>query len=311
MTNRNLAAISTACVGGFLLLLACSDETPGRIGPIGGAGASGKAGSGGGGSGGSSTGGGAGTANTGGSAAGSGGSTGGGSAGTAAGGAAGSGSGGGGMAGAAGTGGSTAGGGGSGGGGSGGGGVAGAAGTGGSGAGSGGTAGTAGAGGSSAGSGGMAGAAGAGGANGCPAKGTWTATASHTQGGESPSLAIDGDAASRWASGRRQGTGGIQEWFQVDFGMSVTISSVTLQNDPASLGDYPRGYDVIISNTVDNTSGQAQVSQPTNSQTTGTTVVQITPAASGRYLLIKQTGVIPETDPLIWWTMGELDVVCN
>jgi hypothetical protein len=69
----------------------------------------------------------------------------------------------------------------------------------------------------------------------------WTATASVRGDNSGPPGAIDGDLTTRWDSAHVQnGT----DWFQVDFGGSVQLTSITLNNTETFPGDYPGAYEI-------------------------------------------------------------------
>jgi hypothetical protein len=195
-----------------------------------------------------------------------------------------------------------------------------------SGAGSGGSGGKAGAGGGGAGGvGGMAGTGGSAGSSGGGAGGNggnagagggttapkcsdhplgprsgWTATASHsdTKNSGLPANLLD-NAITRWSTGKAQSG---DEWLQIDFGASVTINHVNLQQGDDT-NDYPRAYSVIVSDIPKNLAGVVQV---TGSGKSGVSTAILLPAlATGRYLLIKQTG-----SSLSWWSAEEIEVSC-
>jgi hypothetical protein len=174
------------------------------------------------------------------------------------------------------------------------------------GAGSGGSGGTAGAGG---GAGGNGGSAGTGGGTNVPkcsdhplgARSGWTATASHsdTKNSGVPANLLD-NAITRWSTGKAQSG---DEWLQLDFGASVTINHVNLQQGD-DVNDYPRTYTVIVSDTPKNLAGASRL---TGSGKSGVSTAILLPAlATGRYLLIKQTG-----SSLSWWSAEEIEVSCS
>jgi hypothetical protein len=127
---------------------------------------------------------------------------------------------------------------------------------------------------------------------------SWTASASTAvNANDVPKNAFDGNVTTRWGTGQPQKPG---QYFQVDFGGTVRLTQVVLDSTTHA-GDYPRGYDVGLS----------------NDGTTFTSVAQGTPAAAnvvtidfaaalGRYLRITMTG----TDGL-WWSIDELRVACS
>jgi F5/8 type C domain len=172
---------------------------------------------------------------------------------------------------------------------------------------SGGSAGTSGSGGA-AGTGGTNGTAGSGGTPSGPlcsdhpltARSTWVASASvsNTSAGDTPPHLLDG-AITRWTTGTPQSG---DEWLQIDFGTTVTLNHVNLQQG-TDTNDYPRSYSVIVSDTAKDSSGSVRLS---GSGKSGVSTAILLPAlASGRYLLIKQTGT-----SLSWWSAEEIEVGC-
>lgn len=107
----------------------------------------------------------------------------------------------------------------------------------------------------------------------------WVASSS-TTGGDAPANAIDGVASTRWSTGTGQAAG---QWFEVDMGATNTFTKVLL-DATASSGDYPRGYQVNVSNDGTNWG---------NSLATGNGapgVITITFASTvGRYIRVTQT----------------------
>ena len=100
--------------------------------------------------------------------------------------------------------------------------------------------------------------------------------------------ALDGDPATRWATGTAQKNG---QWFMVDVGWEGTISKVTLDAG-TSANDYPRGYEVYLS-----TDGQNWGEPVAKGAGEGPlTEIAFVPT-KGRYIKIVQTG---STDGLFW-----------
>ncbi len=121
----------------------------------------------------------------------------------------------------------------------------------------------------------------------------WGATASSTA--LSPSLALDGAAGTRWATSAAQVSG---QFFQVDMLSAKTFKQVTLDTT-ASPGDYPRGYQVLISTDGTNWSAPIASGAPT------TPVVTITfPPQTARFIKVVQTGTVTPN----WWSLYELNV---
>lgn len=134
----------------------------------------------------------------------------------------------------------------------------------------------------------------------------WVASASHTNAGgrEFPSYAIDADATNNWTSGQAQWTG---QWFQVDMGSVQQFSRVVLETTSNTINDYPRGYQVVVSN--DGTTWGTPIAAENNITlvvTTGQpTVLTINfPQVSARYIRVIQTYWTNSW----WWTMGQFRV---
>jgi hypothetical protein len=160
------------------------------------------------------------------------------------------------------------------------------------------------------GSGGNSGSAGSAGGGGGPsipkcsdhpltARSSWTATASHPTSGDMPVNLLDGKIT-RWSTGKAQSG---DEWLQIDFGATVTINHVNLQQGDDT-NDYPRTYSVIVSNTAKDLNGTVR---GTGSGKSGVSTAILLPAlATGRYLLLKQTAT-----SLSWWSAEEIEVSCS
>jgi hypothetical protein len=121
----------------------------------------------------------------------------------------------------------------------------------------------------------------------------WVASAS--SGASSVGSALDGVASSRWTSGATQVNG---QWFQVDMRAAQTFRQLTL-DATGSAGDYPRGYQVFVSN--DGSTWGSPVA--TGAGTAGVTTVSFA-TRSARYVRIVQTGSASS-----WWSLHELNVV--
>jgi hypothetical protein len=130
----------------------------------------------------------------------------------------------------------------------------------------------------------------------------WEATASVTAGdGSGPMGAIDGDLKTRWGSNHPQDG---SDWFQVDFGGLVKLSSITLDNTQAYPNDYPGKYAVYGS--VD---GLTFDSAPfdTGDGTPNKTLMQFK-ERSVRAVKIFEIGSARSPR---WWQIGELQVGCR
>ena len=104
----------------------------------------------------------------------------------------------------------------------------------------------------------------------------------------------------RWTTGKPQSG---DESLQVDFGETVALSQINLQQAEANANDYPRSFAVIVSDVDQNLNATPNVSGMGKSGISST--ILLPAIASGRYLLIKQLGT-----SLSWWSAVELEVSC-
>jgi len=121
----------------------------------------------------------------------------------------------------------------------------------------------------------------------------WVASSS-TTGSDAPGNALDGNLTTRWSTGGSQVNG---QWFQVDMGLANTFNKIVL-NYVNSANDYPRGYQVYVSNDGVTWGGIA-----TNTGTSGITTITFATQAA-RYIRIIQTGNAPGT----FWSIDEFNV---
>jgi len=122
----------------------------------------------------------------------------------------------------------------------------------------------------------------------------WTATASSTESGGSPANALDGNATTRWSTGAAQTNG---QWFQVDMTSAKTFSQIVMDSG-TSTGDYPRGYQVFVSNDGTNWGSAIATGSGTGQVVTVTFATQ-----SARYIKVVQTGSVGN-----WWSIHEFNV---
>jgi hypothetical protein len=121
----------------------------------------------------------------------------------------------------------------------------------------------------------------------------WTATGSATV--ESPANALDGVASTRWASEAAQVNG---QFYQVDMQTAKTFRQITLDST-GSAGDYPRGYQVFVSN------DGSTWGSPIASGTPTTSLVTIGfSSQTARYIKVVQTGSVTPN----WWSLHEFNV---
>jgi hypothetical protein len=132
------------------------------------------------------------------------------------------------------------------------------------------------------------------------AKSSWVVTSSSAD-AASPLVNVDdGNVATRWSTGVSQKN----DWLQVDFGADVALDAITLVlgNSP---GDYPRAYQVRLSESAHNSAATPLASGA--GQQAMNTVINLAKPAVGRYLLISQVGSIDGT----WWSVAELTLACT
>jgi hypothetical protein len=135
-----------------------------------------------------------------------------------------------------------------------------------------------------------------------PAKSAWTVTASHSRpnGLDPVTNTKDGVVTNRWSSGKDQSG---DEWLQIDFGVPVRLSEVTLVLG-SNPDDYPRTYEVRLSGSSQNTAAPVLLSGM--GAEARDTVLTFPAGSLGRYLLISQGG---EAEAL-WWSVAEVQAEC-
>lgn len=119
----------------------------------------------------------------------------------------------------------------------------------------------------------------------------WTASASSTEAGSSAAYALDWNTGTRWSSGASQ-TGG--QWFQVDMGSKKVIDQITFETKTTDKWDYPRAYQVQVSN-----DGSNWTTVASDKGFGWRTVVTFDPQFA-QYIRINQTGAASE-----WWSIAE------
>jgi O-glycosyl hydrolase len=122
----------------------------------------------------------------------------------------------------------------------------------------------------------------------------WTASASSSNGTDSASEALDGNATTHWSNGIAQAN---NQWFQVDMGATRTFNKIAMDAGPNS-GDYPRSYSVYVSN--DGTNWGTAIMSGTG---LGQDAQAYFPTQTARYIKVIQTGSAAN-----WWAMSEFRV---
>jgi uncharacterized repeat protein (TIGR02543 family) len=121
----------------------------------------------------------------------------------------------------------------------------------------------------------------------------WVVSASSSNG--SPANAIDGNIGTRWSTGSNQTNG---QWFRIDMGSARTFNRIVLDAG-SSAGDYPRGYQVYVSD--DGVTWGSPVASGAGSS--GVTTVTFA-SQTARYIRVTQTG----SDSFYWWSIHEFNV---
>jgi len=125
-----------------------------------------------------------------------------------------------------------------------------------------------------------------------PDRAHWSATASVSDGG-AVTNAIDGDATSRWATGRTPQYG--DEWLRVDLSTTHTIHEVRVST---SGGDYASAFALDLS-TDDQTYTEV-------ARGLGADLTRITfPPTAARYVKVRQIGSGYDH----WWSITDLHVI--
>ncbi len=122
----------------------------------------------------------------------------------------------------------------------------------------------------------------------------WTASASSTEGGSSASNALDWSTATRWSSGTAQTDG---QWFQVNMGSKKVIDQISFETRTTDKFDYPRGYQVQVSN-----DGSAWTTVKTGQGFGWKQAITFTPQYA-QYVRVVQTGSAPD-----WWSIAEFHI---
>jgi hypothetical protein len=125
-----------------------------------------------------------------------------------------------------------------------------------------------------------------------PGIANWKATASASASGTAPANAFDGDANTRWSSGKTPQYG--DEWLKLDLGQVLPLSQVWLT---AAGGDFPGAWELDLSS---DDQAYAAVGRGLGSDTTK----MLFQTRSARYVLIKQIG----SGYAHWWSVNELTI---
>jgi glucosylceramidase len=127
----------------------------------------------------------------------------------------------------------------------------------------------------------------------------WSASASSTPSdpccsGDTADKAIDSSASTRWSTGQGQSNG---QYFQIDMGAAQSFSRIVVDAGSSS-GDYPRGYQVFVSN--DGTNWGSAISSGSGSAQSLTISFS---SQNARYIRIVQTGSAGN-----WWSIHDMNV---
>lgn len=126
----------------------------------------------------------------------------------------------------------------------------------------------------------------------------WIATASDSRANEFPEKTLDNNMSTRWTSGIFQKGG---EWFQMDMLEPQTFNRILLKQGTIGASDYPRKYELYLSNDETNW-GEAVLTGDGNEG--DVTVIELPEAKTNRYIRIVQTGVSVNK----WWSIYEFGI---
>lgn len=126
-------------------------------------------------------------------------------------------------------------------------------------------------------------------------KSGWTATASSTASNSSAQNTLDGDLSTQWTSGATQTYG---QWYEIDMGKAQSVSRVLIDTGVNSSSNYPRGYQIEVSNDREHWEACSQ-----GDFGTGRIIYQEFIGKTARYLRIKQMGTSEN-----WWSIAEIEV---
>jgi hypothetical protein len=138
-----------------------------------------------------------------------------------------------------------------------------------------------------------------------PAKSAWKASASHSSVGvgeydNKPEYVMDA-TTKRWSTGKGQAG---DEWLQVDLGVSAALRELTFTLNSDDAEDYPRTYQIKISDKPLDFNGPIRASG--SGLVAQTLVVTLAQPVTGRYLLVLQKGKAAD----YWWSISELTATC-
>ena len=138
-----------------------------------------------------------------------------------------------------------------------------------------------------------------------PAKSSWHASASHSSVGvgeydNKPEYLMD-QSMKRWSTGKGQAG---DEWLQVDLGVSAAVRELTFTLNADDAEDYPRIYQVKISDKALDFNGPIRASG--SGALAQTLTVTLAEPVKGRYVLVLQKGKAAD----YWWSVSELTATC-
>jgi hypothetical protein len=113
--------------------------------------------------------------------------------------------------------------------------------------------------------------------------------------GDAPSNGIQGNTTTRWSTNEPQAPG---QWFEVDMGTAQNFSAVSLDSGPTSDNDFPRTFELEVSN--DGTTWTQIMAGVGASEL----VTVSFPQETARYVRV----LLTDSQPVYWWSIAEFDV---
>jgi hypothetical protein len=116
--------------------------------------------------------------------------------------------------------------------------------------------------------------------------------------GDAPDKTLDNNLNTRWTSGIFQNGG---EWFQMDMLEPQTFNRILLKQGTSGTADYPRGYELYLSDDETNWGEPLLTGTGTEGEAT---VIELPEAKTNRFIRLVQTG----TSSNKWWSIHEFGI---
>ncbi|MFB5674109.1 discoidin domain-containing protein [Paenibacillus terreus] len=125
----------------------------------------------------------------------------------------------------------------------------------------------------------------------------WSMTASSTAADSSEAGMLDGNASTRWSTGKPQEEG---QWIEIDLGKVQSFNQIVMDST-GSPEDYARGYQLLVSK-----DGETWGSPVVEGNGAASKMTLTFPAQTARYIKVIQTGKDSR-----WWSISEFRVMAH